>query len=815
MIGKDSENMILYRPVGLQELELIYDSGMKAFPPRLPQQPIFYPVLDLEYARQTASDWNAKNGQLAGYVTQFKVKDDYIGQFETHTVGSSEHQEFWIPAEEMEEFNRHLVGHIKVVAAHFGDTFQGFVPEQFGLQRKNAVEQFTLLANSFLYKRMDFYLEIKRNHKAVFLNYPFWQTYQFKNSGLKAKVLQAIKEAWLTSFPKTPLMNPVQEDIAPVKQPNSGSLVEPLDEDDTPEETMDSHVSVKPLDEHITPVRQSYAQSLVKPPEEDVPPVRPTDSTPLVDPLDQDSTPVRQSYTHSLVNPLEEEANPIRQIDAPAHFSQGLEFGLSGKYYEAIAELSKAIEDDPEDVVAHTSLGVAFHRLGEEDRARACYEAALRIDPIYAEAHYFRANILYSQGHTREAIAGYTIAVGLAPELVEAHEKPIPQDRLTDYSPTPAEMYWIAKPAHRILDLNKRLEAHPEQASLFKERAAEYYRLRNFVQASADYTSSLAIQPDDASALHFRGLAYEQLGQSERAREDYQRAIILNQQLSDMYLSRGVTFGNMGNLRQSIASFTEGIRLAPENPDAYFNRGTSYFQLGDLEKAIEDFSNAIRLSPGDESAYYWRGVSNEAAGRQGEAIADYRQFLAISQDANARAEIEGRLSQWNEGKRDDSGTARDLLGKLGRLVSRKSVVPDDQQKTIQVASEEPAQSPDVYDLVIALGERALNSIWFGSGVECYGQNAEELYAFTDQNRQIEGGDFLRIASGIRQTIQGDFQAFDPGETSPWIFLRAWNGSGFYIETNDPQIEKQLKAHFPAVEEMEGASPPYTSLFLRI
>ena len=98
--------MILYRPVGLQEMALIYDSGMKAFPARLPQQPIFYPVLQLEYARQTASDWNAQNGQFAGYVTQFKVEDEYISTFEEHAVGESQHQELWIQAEEEEEENQ-------------------------------------------------------------------------------------------------------------------------------------------------------------------------------------------------------------------------------------------------------------------------------------------------------------------------------------------------------------------------------------------------------------------------------------------------------------------------------------------------------------------------------------------------------------------------------------------------------------------------------------------------------------------------------------------------------------------------------------
>jgi len=751
--------MLLYRSVSLPELELIYDSGMRVFPARLPQQPIFYPVLELDYARQIASEWNAESGQSAGYVTQFKVDDPYISQFEQHKVGGSQHQEFWIPAEELEEFNRHIIGDIKVVEAHFGDEFQGFAPEKFGLQGKNAVEQFTLLTNSYIYKRMDFYLEIRRNHKAVFLNYPFWQKYYFKNPVLKEKILQAIRDAWLKSSPKIPLPMPVHEELTHVKPTASDSLPNPDHED-------------------VTPLEQS-------------------DSDSLVDSVHDEIAPQTQADSHFWVNPVGDDATPVEQRDS--HFSQGLELGLSGKYQEAKDELFKAVEEDPKHLVAHTSLGVAFHRLGEDDRALSCYEAALRIDPTYAEAHYFRANILYNHGNVREAIAGYTIAIGLEPELIEVHEKPSPEDRLTDYARSPAEMYWIAKPAHRILDLNRTLEANPGQASLFKERAADYYRLRNYVQAIADYSSYLAIQPDDASALHFRGLAYEQIEQFDRALEDYQRAIAINPQLSDVYINRGVTLGRMGNFRQSIASLTEGIRLAPRNPDGYFNRGTAYLQQGDFGRAIDDFSNVIRLSPGDEEAYYWRGISNEEAGRQSDAIADYRQFLEISQNSQARDQIEQKLSQWNEAERN--------------RVSSRSVVPDNRQQTNQPSSAAPDQDLDLYDLIVALGERALNSTWFGSGVDCYGEKAEELYAFTDQNEPIEGHELLHITSGIRQTIEGDFQAFDSGATSHWIFIRAWDGSGFYIETNDPRIKKQLQTHFQAVEEVEGVSPPYESLFI--
>jgi tetratricopeptide (TPR) repeat protein len=820
--------MILYRPVGLDELELIYDSGMKAFPARLPQQPIFYPVLDLEYARQIASDWNIKSGQSAGYVTQFKVEDEYIGGFEEHTVGGSQHRELWIPAEELEEFNQHIVGHIKVVEAHFGDAFEGFVPEGFALQGKNAVEQFTLLANSYLYKRMDFFLEIRRNHKAVFLNYPFWLTYEFKNQGLKEKIIKAIKEAWLTSFPQIPLPSPLplHEDTPAAKQTD---LDDPVEEEFTPEEDNDAQEDrhakrlANPVPKKVTPVKQSYADSLINPVREKITPEEQTDSSSWWNPDEENSTTEEQTdakaqvHAKQLVNPVHEDTTFPAQTDAHGHFDQGIKLGLSGMYSEAIDELSKSVEEDPDHVVTHTSLGVAFHRLGEDDRALACYETALRIEPICAEAYYFRANILYDHGNVREAIAGYTIAIGLKPELIEAHQNPIPQDRLTDYNPAPAEMVWIAKPAHRILDLNRSLESDPQQANRFKERAAEYYRLRNFAQAIADYSSCLELQPDDANALHSRGVAYEQLGQNDRALEDYQRALAINPQLSNEYIQRGIELGKTGNFRQSITSLTEAIRLAPKNPNTYFNRGMSYFQLGDFEKAIEDFSNVIWLSPGDEAAYYWRGISNEEAGRQGEAIADYKKFLELSQDADAREEIEQRLRQWEEGSRDDHNITRDmLLAKLGRWVSRLGGVSDNRQKTDQIPSpsENPEQALDLYDLIAALGDRALHSTWFGSEVNCYGENAEELYAFTDQTRPIEGHDFLRIAAGIQQTIAGDFQALDLGAATPWIFIRAWEGSGFYIETDDAQIVQQLKTHFPSVEDVDGATPPYAGLFIR-
>jgi len=122
MAMSDVRTEVLYRPVGSRELALIRESGNTRFPPRLPEQPIFYPVLNEAYAAQIARDWNARhNRDRVGYVTRFRVRAEYLERFEVQVVGGSEHREYWIPAEELEEFNRNLVGEIEVIAEYMGE----------------------------------------------------------------------------------------------------------------------------------------------------------------------------------------------------------------------------------------------------------------------------------------------------------------------------------------------------------------------------------------------------------------------------------------------------------------------------------------------------------------------------------------------------------------------------------------------------------------------------------------------------------------------------------------------------------------------
>src|SRR3569833_3874115 len=111
-----TENALtLWRPVGPQELELIRQSGMRTFPPRLPDQPIFYPVLTEDYAVKIARDWNVPTSG-AGYVPRFAVRTAFLDRYQVQEAGGAAHLEYWIPAEALPDFNAAIVGPIEVIA---------------------------------------------------------------------------------------------------------------------------------------------------------------------------------------------------------------------------------------------------------------------------------------------------------------------------------------------------------------------------------------------------------------------------------------------------------------------------------------------------------------------------------------------------------------------------------------------------------------------------------------------------------------------------------------------------------------------------
>lgn len=111
----------LYRPVGPKEMELLEKNNFKRWPPRLPEQPIFYPVTNEEYAREIAQNWNVKESGT-GYVTKFHVKKEFMDRYPVKKVGGKTHTEWWIPAGDLELLNDNIVGLIEIIGEYHQET---------------------------------------------------------------------------------------------------------------------------------------------------------------------------------------------------------------------------------------------------------------------------------------------------------------------------------------------------------------------------------------------------------------------------------------------------------------------------------------------------------------------------------------------------------------------------------------------------------------------------------------------------------------------------------------------------------------------
>ena len=190
-------------------MELILATQQQEFPPRLPEQPYFYPVLTEEYARQIARDWNTKdsNSGHAGFVTQFVVHKSYLQQFEEQQVGEKSHRELWIPAEKLPELNLNIHGRIELLAAYYGEGYRG--PKHW-YKDWYADEIFvSLQALVAVGAAQDLSGEITLNRDAILLDFAYWLQHDFSEymwHEQKTTCLKRIHDIWLMKYPQIHLL---------------------------------------------------------------------------------------------------------------------------------------------------------------------------------------------------------------------------------------------------------------------------------------------------------------------------------------------------------------------------------------------------------------------------------------------------------------------------------------------------------------------------------------------------------------------------------------------------------------------------------
>lgn len=186
----------LFRPVGKKELQLVLDTDMTSFPPRLDWQPIFYPVLNYAYAKEIAVKWNLTDSfsSYCGFVTSFDVDSVFLEQYEIQNVGNQTHNELWIPAEDLDAFNLHIEGSIQVVGRFYGDKYTGLLEQTtylVGLPVLAQIEEIAnLLKNGISIKDI-----VEKEKEAILFNWSYWEQY-----AVDREILEKLEEEWKRQF---------------------------------------------------------------------------------------------------------------------------------------------------------------------------------------------------------------------------------------------------------------------------------------------------------------------------------------------------------------------------------------------------------------------------------------------------------------------------------------------------------------------------------------------------------------------------------------------------------------------------------------
>ncbi len=200
--------MRIFKPVGLEELRLMYEANMRSLAPGGPDHSAATFHLDNGEADAVARSRITKDDPFAGYVVQVDVDEEGAAVLSRFLTGEGTRRKAHLPAEEVPRLNDHLAGQMTVTSAHFGPEFRGYIPTMFNFAHRDALGQFVMLANLLDYSRMDFIGEIHANSAAVFLHLPYWSDCNLDRTDVpepkRSSILASILDTWSKELPQLP-----------------------------------------------------------------------------------------------------------------------------------------------------------------------------------------------------------------------------------------------------------------------------------------------------------------------------------------------------------------------------------------------------------------------------------------------------------------------------------------------------------------------------------------------------------------------------------------------------------------------------------
>ncbi|PKM51270.1 MAG: hypothetical protein CVV02_07895 [Firmicutes bacterium HGW-Firmicutes-7] len=358
----------------------------------------------------------------------------------------------------------------------------------------------------------------------------------------------------------------------------------------------------------------------------------------------------------------------------------------------AIQSYTKAIDSYPDYSDFYTNRGMSYHEIGENELAIKDLDKAIELDSKSPEAYSSRGYVNLIQGYNNSALEDLNKALDLKKrfeskdglmltylnmgtlksvlgnknDALEWYDKAINlgNDDPGVYNAKGMVLIDLERCDDALNCFNSALEADPNFAYAFSNRASVYFIQGKLDIAMADISTALRIESNVPQFYIIQGQILSALDNSEEAIKVYSAAISIwpgyaeayfqrgneyfkNEKFTDAifdftfakdyglnegYKGLGKAFRKIGQNEDAIVSFSKYLDVAGDDTNIYMELGITYKEIKAYEKALSTFDRVITLTKDFAEPYILKGLTYEEMGKYHEAINMFNKAIELEPD---------------------------------------------------------------------------------------------------------------------------------------------------------------------------------------
>jgi tetratricopeptide (TPR) repeat protein len=354
------------------------------------------------------------------------------------------------------------------------------------------------------------------------------------------------------------------------------------------------------------------------------------------------------------------------EFTASDYNNRGNTYNKLQRYEQAIPDLTRAIELDPDVALAYNNRSISYYRLVRYEESLVDSNQAIQLDPEYVGGYVSRANTYFFLERYGEALSNFTRAIQLDPGSEAAV---IHTNRGNVY-------FLLNRYEEALADLTRAIELDPDLAEAYGNRGLVYDELQRYIEALVDFTRAIALDPDSPDFYTNRAHTYEKLQRYEEALTDFTHVLEFDSIREETYINRGNTYTVLERFFVALADFTSALQLDPSSAQINYNRGNTYKALQRYDNAVADYTCAIELDPTDTLIYIKFGILFQRQGAWQEAVRYFEQAAQLGNPEGVEFATETR-----EMFADESASA-DYLGQRAFEAFQSADSPDYMQRAV-------------------------------------------------------------------------------------------------------------------------------------